>query len=310
MTVVPLRLAFAGTPEVAATVLEALLARTPHVIETVYTQPDRPAGRGRKLRASAVKSTAEQHGLPILQPATAAELGHLIAGAGLDALIAVAYGLLLTEPILTQPRYGCINLHLSLLPRWRGAAPVQHAILAGDRETGATVMQMDTGLDTGPILAQQALPISDADTTGSLQTRLATLGAELLIDLLPQLDRITPRPQEPAMATYARKIQKPETRLDWRRPASELVRAVRAYHPAPGATAELQGLTCKLWQAVAVEDVTRAVPGTVVAAAEGGIDVATGHGLLRILRLQLPGGRPLTAAEFLHGRPDFASVAT
>lgn len=308
MTASALRLAYAGTPEMAASVLDALLTRTSHSIEAVFTQPDRPAGRGRKLKASAVKSLAGRHNFPLLQPTTAGELQAVLAGLHIDAFIVVAYGLLLPEPVLKLPRFGCINVHLSLLPRWRGAAPVQRAILAGDHETGVTLMQMDAGLDTGPILSQRSLPISDGDTTGSLQLKLAELGADCLVELLPQLAHVTPRPQEDAQSSYAAKIRKQETRLDWQRPAEELARAVRAYHPAPGATAELRGLNCKIWRAVSIGNASQMAPGAVIAAGRDGIDIATGHGRLRILELQAPGGRPLTAAEFLNGRPGFIPV--
>ncbi len=306
MTTPALRLAFAGTPEPAATVLAALVERTPHTVTAVYTQPDRPAGRGRRPRPSAVKTLAERHGLPLRQPASARELEDDTDLADIDAMVVVAYGLLLTPAVLERPRHGCINLHFSLLPRWRGAAPVQRAILAGDRETGVSLMQMDAGLDSGPVLAQVNEPIRAADTSGELQQRLARLGADTLIDQLPQLGHIRAIPQNPATATHAAKVHKAESRLDWRRPAAELARAVRAFNPAPVAHAELDGLDCRIWESTAIDSgETGAVPGSVVATDKTGIDVATGNGLLRIQRLQVPGGKPLTAAEFLNGRPAF-----
>lgn len=305
-----LRLAFAGTPEPAADVLAALLEHSPHTITTVYTQPDRPAGRGRKLKPSPVKALAQEHGLPVRQPASAAELEADTDLAACDALLVVAYGLLLTPTVLARPRLGCINLHFSLLPRWRGAAPVQRAILAGDRETGISLMQMDPGLDTGPVLAQVSEPIQATDTTGELQQRLAGRGAETLIELLPQLANIEPTLQDPGQATYAGKIHKSEGHLDWRQPATQLARIVQAFNPAPVASAELGGLSCRIWEARASEqdEASGRSPGEIVAADKNGIDVATGDGLLSVLRLQIPGGKPLSAAEFLNGRPDFGTT--
>ncbi len=305
-----MRLAFAGTPAPAATVLKALLKQSRHDIAVVYTQPDRPAGRGRKLKPSAVKIMAETHGLPVRQPGSAAELERDTDLAELDAMIVVAYGLLLTETVLARPRHGCINLHFSLLPRWRGAAPVQHAILAGDTETGISLMQMDAGLDTGPVLARAATPIQTDDTTASLQLRLADIGAAALLELLPRLGRLEAESQDENRASYAPKIHKQHCQLDWQRPAVELARAVRAYSPAPGAGAELNGIACKLWRASVPETATQAIPGTVIAAGKAGIDVATGNGVLRIQQLQVPGGRPLSAAQFLNGRPEFRPTST
>lgn len=309
MTGNALRLAFAGTPEPAAHVLRALLGQTPHTIASVYTQPDRPAGRGRKPRPSPVKSVAEEHGLPVRQPASARELELYEDLAENDVMVVVAYGLLLTETVLNRPRHGCINLHFSLLPRWRGAAPVQRAILAGDHETGISLMQMDTGLDTGPILAQVAEPIRPDDTTASLQARLADIGVTALVELLVHIGQAKARFQEESGVTYAAKIHKQEARLDWQSPAAELGRAVRAYNPAPVASAELAGMPCRIWEAAVLDTASSATPGTVTATGKKGIDVATGQGILRIQRLQVPGGKPVRAAEFLNGRPDFGKVS-
>ena len=304
-----LRLAFAGTPEPAADVLAALLERSPHTITAIYTQPDRPAGRGQQLKPGPVKVLAQAHGLPVRQPATAAELEAATDLTTIDALVVVAYGLLLTPTVLTRPRLGCINLHFSLLPRWRGAAPVQRAILAGDHETGISLMQMDAGLDTGPLLAQASEPIQAFDSTGELQRRLAARGADKLIELLPHLADIEPTPQDPGQATYAAKIHKREGQLDWQQPATQLARIVQAFNPAPVANAELGSLNCRIWEARALQQDAGAgrSPGEIVAAGPNGIDVATGAGLLRILRLQVPGGKPLAAAEFLNGRPGFGT---
>ena len=301
-----LRLAFAGTPEPAAMVLQALLG-TPHTITHVYTQPDRPAGRGRRLQPSPVKQLAQEHGLPVCQPASARELEADNELPRADALIVVAYGLLLSPAVLASPRYGCINLHFSLLPRWRGAAPVQRAILAADTETGISLMQMDAGLDTGPVLAQVREPIAETDTSATLQARLAGIGAQALIELLPRLARVQPRPQAGTGVCYAAKIDKAESRLDWNRPAAELARAVRAFNPAPVARGELGGLDCRIWEAVPVGEPGQAPPGSIVAAGKQGIDIATGDGILRIRRLQVPGGKVLAAAEFLNGRPGFGT---
>jgi methionyl-tRNA formyltransferase len=308
VTGAPLRLAFAGTPEPAAIILERLLQAPDLVqIDVVYTQPDRPAGRGRKLHPSPVKQLAESRGLVLHQPASADELIGTADLAGYDLMVVVAYGLLLPQSVLEQPRLGCVNLHFSLLPRWRGAAPVQRALLAGDTETGVSLMQMDTGLDTGPILAQRCWPIGPTDTAGDLLQQLAQLGAESLVDVLPQLaaGKVEPVPQDDSRACYARKISKDEAWLDWHQPAQQLARRVRAFNPAPIARTDLAGLDCRIWSAEAVEAPADASPGTVVAAGKHGIDVVTGDGILRILRLQLPGRRILTAAEFLNGRPDF-----
>lgn len=309
MTGAPLRLAFAGTPEPAAMVLEQLLQVPASAnITAVFTQPDRPAGRGRKLRPSPVKLLAESKHLQIFQPVTARELAEETPLAEYDLMLVVAYGLLLPASVLQQPRLGCINLHFSLLPRWRGAAPVQRAILAGDSVTGISLMQMDTGLDTGPVLVQRQTPLQPSDTAGELQQRLARLGAECLIDSLSQLasGNLQATPQDDSQASYAHKIRKVEAGLDWQQPAELLARTVRAFNPAPVARASLAGLDCRIWSAEALLAVAAgAQPGTIVAAGKPGIDVATGSGLLRILSLQVPGGRVLTAAEFLNGRPDF-----
>jgi len=307
VTVAALRLAFAGTPEPAAAVLRALREHSPHSIRAVFTQPDRPAGRGRRLQPSPVKKLTEEYGLPLRQPASARELEAEPELVGLDALVVVAYGLLLSPAVLGRPRHGCINLHFSLLPRWRGAAPVQRAILAGDRETGISLMQMDAGLDTGPVLSQVGEPIRADDTTGTLQERLARLGTDALLDLLSKPHSMQPTPQPAQGVTYAAKIDKSEARLDWQRPAVELERVVRAFNPAPIARAGLAGLECRIWQA-RVLDVPAAEPGSVVATGKKGIDVATGEGILRIERLQVPGGKVLSAAEFLNGRPELAGT--
>ena len=309
------RLIFAGTPEFAATILAALLeASYPPV--AVYTQPDRPAGRGRRPRSSPVKQLALANGIPVEQPDTLRDGGTLrrLAEWRLDLMVVAAYGLLLPEAVLAIPELGCVNVHASLLPRWRGASPIQHAILAGDDETGISIMQMDLGLDTGPVLATATCPIRDDDTAGSLHERLAELGAGTLVETLPLLlaGRLTPAPQNDAEATYAGRIDKRDGVLDWNRPAELLARQVRAFNPWPVAYASLPsrgvregacdggGERLRVWRATVVEAGGDARPGTVLASGRSGIDVATGTGALRILTLQEPGGRVMTAAEYLN----------
>ncbi|MCX7673136.1 MAG: methionyl-tRNA formyltransferase [Thiobacillaceae bacterium] len=297
-----MRLIFAGTPEFAAASLRAL-AQAGHDIALVLTQPDRPAGRGMQPRPSAVKRLALELGLPLHQPATLAseEARRPIAAAAAEVMVVAAYGLILPPAVLALPRLGCVNIHASLLPRWRGAAPIQRAILAGDAETGITLMQMDAGLDTGPILAMARIPIAADDTAGSLQARLAELGAQEIVRLLPRLaaGEVQAVPQDDARAVYAAKIGKAEARIDWGRPAAEIERQVRAFDPVPGAWTTWRGEGLKLWRARI--ETGAGVPGEVLAVDRGGLQVACGEGALRILELQPAGGRRMTAAEFAAG---------
>jgi methionyl-tRNA formyltransferase len=301
-----MRLIFAGTPEFAVPALRALLDAG-HTILAVYTQPDRPAGRGRKLAMSPVKEFALAHGLPVHQPATLrseAEAGQLRALAP-EAMIVIAYGLILPAPVLAIPQHGCINVHASLLPRWRGAAPIQRAIEAGDAVTGVTIMQMDAGLDTGAMLATRETPITETDTAASLHDRLGEIGAALLVETLARLARVelAPQPQDPALASYAAKLRKDEARLDWSADAALLARRVRAFNPWPVAHTTLDGQMLRLWQAQAEDDAAPdAAPGTVLTAEPTGIRVRCGHGVLRVTVLQLEGGKPLAAGVFLNGR--------
>ncbi len=306
MTSSRLRIAFAGTPEIARHVLESILERNEHDITLVYTQPDRPAGRGRKLKPSEVKVCAAERGLPIKQPATAKELDPNDLKE-IDVMLVVAYGLLLKQTILSAPRLGCINIHTSLLPRWRGAAPIQRSIEAGDQETGISIMQMEAGLDTGPVLMQQSCPINEDDTAGSLHDRLVDLSISLIHDLLNELvhDDVSVTPQDDSMACYANKISKAEGELDWTQPAEQLARKVRAFNPFPVAHASINDKQMRIWQVSVKPGLTDVAPGTVIKQQDNGFDVVTGDGCLSILQLQVPGKRAMSAQEFLNGHPDF-----
>lgn len=304
----PLNLIFAGTPQFAVPTLRALYA-SGHRVQAVYTQPDRAAGRGRHARPSPVKVLAQEHGLSVEQPATLRDpaVQSALRERAPDALIVVAYGLLLPVPVLAIPRLGCLNVHASLLPRWRGAAPIQHALLAGDQETGVTIMQMDAGLDTGPALASARCPIGPEDTAATLAERLAAQGADLLLQTLDRLARgeVRPAAQDPARACYAPKLSKAAAQIDWRLPAPELERRVRAFDPWPVAQTTLaNGTPLRIWRARAVPGTGGDAPaGTVLAAGAGGIDVAAGDGVLRLLEVQRAGGRRLEAGAFVAGHP-------
>ena len=309
----PLRVAFAGTPDFARTALQQLLDTGCHP-PLVLTQPDRPAGRGLKLQASAVKQLALAHDLPLAQPRSlrldgkfpqdALAAQQALRSARPDVLVVAAYGLILPQWVLDLPRLGCINIHGSLLPRWRGAAPVQRAIEAGDSVTGVCIMQMDAGLDTGDILRQQALAIEPSDTSASLSTRLAELGARLLLQTLDDLahGRAQRLPQPADGASYAHKIDKAEAAIDWRQDAATLERRVRAFDPFPGASFSVQGESHKLWRAVVRSGVS-APAGSVLPSAPGSLLVACGHDALDLVELQRPGGRRQPVAAWLQALP-------
>ena len=302
-----MNLVFAGTPEFAVPALHALLDAG-HVVRAVYTQPDRPAGRGRKLGVSAVKQAALARGLEIRQPLTlkSEEEARALASLKPDALIVIAYGLILPAAILTIPRFGCINVHASLLPRWRGAAPIQRAIEAGDEMTGVTIMQMDAGLDTGAMLALAATPIRAQDTGGNLHDRLAEIGAPLLVSTLARLERgdITPQAQDNTDATYARKLSKDEARVDWSADADVLARRIRAFNPWPVAHTTLDGQMLRLWKALEVsKGAATQAPGTILGSDAHAILVQCGHGVIGLTQLQAEGGKVLDAPAFLNGRP-------
>jgi methionyl-tRNA formyltransferase len=302
----PLRVIFAGTPEFAAIHLKALVD-SKHQLISAYTQPDRPAGRGKKLRSSPVKLLAEAAGIALHQPATLHDEGeqHTLAELNADVMVVVAYGLILPQAVLDAPRLGCLNVHASLLPRWRGAAPIQRAIEAGDAETGITIMQMDAGLDTGAMLATASCAIDSQTSAASLHDRLAGLGPPLLLDVLHDLPAFQNRAdtQNNELATYAGKILKPEAELDWRRDAAGLARAIRAFNPFPVCFSNLEAQRIKVWQAQPVDaPAASAAVGTILQADRDGILVNCGAGQLRVQCLQLAGGKPLTAAQLLNAR--------
>jgi methionyl-tRNA formyltransferase len=303
-----LRLVFAGTPEFAVPCLEACRASGVEVA-AVYTQPDRPAGRGRKLTPGPVKQAALAAGLAVEQPESlkSAEVQQALAAYRPDLLVVVAYGLILPRKVLAIPRLGCWNVHASLLPRWRGAAPIQRAILAGDSESGVDLMQMEAGLDTGPMLLQRRIPIAREDTGGSLHDRLSQLGAEVLAEGLRRTlagEILTATPQPAEGVTYAHKLDKAEARLDFGQSAIELERQVRAFDPWPVAEGEIAGEPLRIWAAQAIELDHHATPGSVLAAGRDGIDLACGHGALRVTALQRAGGKRIGAIDYLNARPE------
>ena len=296
-----MKLIFAGTPEFAAQALSAIIAAG-HEVALVLTQPDRPAGRGMSLQPSAVKKVALEHDIEVFQPLNLKDAAAQakIGAVGAAVMVVAAYGLILPQAVLDLPQFGCINIHASLLPRWRGAAPIQRALLAGDAETGVCIMQMEAGLDTGPVLLRGAFPIAPEDTTASLHDKLAALGAQLVVEALPRLP-LAAEAQPPAGVTYAHKIEKAEAVIDWKKSAAELDRHVRAFNPFPGAQASFAGQTVKLWAATPVAG--QGEIGTILAVDRSSVVIACADGALAVTELQKAGGKRLPVQQFLAGHP-------
>lgn len=308
-----LKLIFAGTPDFAARHLAALLS-SDHEVVAVYTQPDKPAGRGQKLTASPVKELALAHDLPVYQPASLRkeEAQAELAALGADLMVVVAYGLILPKVVLDTPRLGCINVHGSLLPRWRGAAPIQRSIWAGDAETGVTIMQMDVGLDTGAMIRKVSCPIAADETSASLYDKLAELGPQALVDTINAMAAgdTTAEAQDDALANYAEKLSKEEARIDWSMDAAAIERCIRAFNPWPISWFEVADQTVKVWQAEVITQDHGQVAGTLLKADKQGIDVATGKGVLRLLTLQPPGKKAMSVTDLLNSRRDWFEPGT
>ncbi|MDF2179753.1 methionyl-tRNA formyltransferase [Aliiglaciecola sp. CAU 1673] len=297
----PLRVLFAGTPDFAARHLQSLL-ESRHEVIGAYTQPDKPAGRGKKLQASPVKLLAEAQGIPVFQPSSmkTPESQKELADLAPDVMVVVAYGQILPQAVLDIPKWGCLNVHGSLLPRWRGAAPIQRALWAGDKETGITIMQMDKGLDTGAMLLKRAMPILPDDTSASLYEKLADLGPQALIEALDQLPQLNAEKQDDSLANYAHKLTKEDAKLDWSMPAVQLERNIRAFNPWPICFFESGGEPVKVWQARVEQG--KGLPGTILRADKEGILVATGDGALNLQSIQMPGKRAMPVADVLNAR--------
>lgn len=309
----PLRIIFAGTPDFAASALSALV-KSEHDIVAVYTQPDRPAGRGRKLRASPVKEVALKNDIPVLQPEhlKETETQDTLRSFNADVMVVAAYGLILPQAVLDLPRLGCLNIHASLLPRWRGAAPIQRAIAAGDKESGITIMQMNAGLDTGDILHLTSTPISNKDSGGDLHDRLAEIGAHAILESLNILEsaQLKPVVQDDALATYAHKLDKKEAIINWENSATEIERLVRAFNPWPVAFTYLNNKPLRIFQADIINEDSDQEAGTVLACDKKGINVSCGKGILRILKLQPSGSKAMDVAAFINGHAKQLPVGT
>lgn len=303
-----LRIIFAGTPDFAARHLDALLS-SQHQIVGVFTQPDRPAGRGNKLTPSPVKVLAEQHSLPVFQPVSLRPEDNqkLVSDLNADVMVVVAYGLILPKAVLDMPRLGCINVHGSLLPRWRGAAPIQRALWAGDAETGVTIMQMDVGLDTGDMLHKVSCPITAQDTSATLYDKLAEMGPQGLLATLAELANgtATPEKQDEALVTYAEKLSKEEARLNWTLSAAQLERCVRAFNPWPVSFFMIDGQPVKVWQSQVIAAEQNQAPGTIISADKHGIAVATAEGALLMTQLQPSGKKSMSAQDLLNSRREW-----
>ncbi|MFK8069086.1 MAG: methionyl-tRNA formyltransferase [Gammaproteobacteria bacterium] len=311
MTNPPLRIAFAGTPEFAAISLKALIKAGQHDLVAVFTQPDRPAGRGRKIQKSAVKEVAELHGLTILQPQTfkSPETLETLQNLNLDLLIVVAFGQILPKTILDTPRLGCINVHGSLLPRWRGAAPVQRSIAEGDTESGITIMQMAESLDSGPMYSKTSCNIDQSDTGQTLHDKLANLGAESLLETLSTIADGSAKLviQDESQVTYASKLTKAEAEIDWDESASNIQRKIRAFNPFPVSFTELFDQKVRVWEAEVMQSNCSGPTGTIKNISHDGIDIVTGQDLLRIKTLQLPGKRKVSVSDFVNANPDLVT---
>ena len=307
----PLRIIFAGTPDFAAKHLSALI-NSEHEVIAAYSQPDRPAGRGKKLKPSDVKQLAVSHDIPVYQPISLRneDAQQELAALNADLMVVVAYGLILPQIVLDTPRLGCINVHGSLLPRWRGAAPIQRAIWAGDAETGVTIMQMDLGLDTGAMLHKVTCPIADDETSASLYDKLAELGPQGLLETLAQISNNTAvaEVQNDEQSNYAAKLSKEEANIDWTQSAVEIERQVRAFNPWPVSYTQIAEQNVKIWQASVSEETTDAQPGTVIAATKQGIQVATGNGVLTLLNMQLAGKKAMPVQDILNARKEWFTV--
>jgi methionyl-tRNA formyltransferase len=304
-----LKIIFAGTPDFAAKHLQALY-ESEHEVVAVYSQPDRPAGRGKKLTPSAVKILAAEHGTPVHQPESLkdSEAQDILAGIQADIMIVVAYGLLLPKAVLDTPRLGCLNVHGSLLPKWRGAAPIQRAIWAGDKFTGVSIMQMDEGLDTGPVLLENSMAITPLATSATLYDDLAEMGPLALVEALDNLENLEPTVQDNAEASYAKKLSKEEARIDWRLDAAQLCRNVRAFNPWPIVWFEFKDLAIKIWGAELVEAVDVAPPGTIVSISKEGIEVATCEHNILLTILQIPGKKAQAVSDIINGKADLFVV--
>jgi methionyl-tRNA formyltransferase len=306
----PLKIVFAGTPEFAALHLQALID-SEHDVIAVYSQPDRPAGRGKKLQASEVKQLAVKHSIPVFQPESlkTAEAQLALAELQADIMVVVAYGLILPASILNTPKLGCLNVHGSLLPRWRGAAPIQRSIWAGDSETGVTIMQMDEGLDTGAMLFKHSLTITKEDTSSSMYQKLAEIGPKALVETLATLTELKPQIQDNDLASYAKKLSKEESKIDWGLSAEQLERNIRAFNPWPVAFFTLNDSNIKVYASYVVKNESPNIPvGQIIKSDKQGILVATGNESLLLTKLQLPGKKPMAAADVLNGRADWFAV--